>query len=453
MASISNAPVRHRTVGIDLAISAVQVAQIFDDGRAIGKPIRFRLTSTDLRRFVSAIKSGVSADTPITAVMEPTGMAWFPVANWLQRAGIKVIRVKGQRVKALRKYLSEHAKTDAADAHVLGAIPGFGGRGLDPVHVPGPEQHSLQRLTKQRHRYQELVCSARRRVLDLIRWACPALEPVLPDTVTQLTLAILGELFDPRKVVAMRRDVLARFLSRHASGNHPKSGPFIDSLVEKLKSAAEETIELHGDSVDFVALQFEVAQEVEHLRLWDRHVSAIEHEVEQIYQRVHPSNALRSIPGIGATLAPLLIGVLGYAKRFRNEDHIRGFCGMFPTRNSSGGLDKPGQRLTKSGSDRVKRALYIAADVARKIDPDLAAVYWRLMVNKGHHHKQAICAVATRLINRIYRVLKTGEPYVLRDREGNAITVQEGKRIVVERFTVPLEVRQSRRNQPMPEPA
>lgn len=453
MASISNAPVRHRTVGIDLAISAVQVAQILDDGRAIGKPIRFRLTSTDLRRFVSAIKSGVSAETPITAVMEPTGMAWFPVANWLQRAGVKVIRVKGQRVKALRKYLSEHAKTDAADAHVLGAIPGFGGRGLDPVHVPGPEQHALQRLTKQRHRYQELVCSSRRRVLDLIRWACPTLEPALPDTVRQLTLAILAELFDPRKIVAMRRDVLARFLSRHASGNHPKSGPFIDSLVEKLKSAAEETIELHGDSVDFVALQFEVAQEVEHLRLWDYHVRAIEREVERIYQRVHPSDALRSIPGIGATLAPLLIGVLGYAKRFRNEDHIRGFCGMFPTRNSSGGIEKPGQRLTKSGSDRVKRALYIAADVARKIDPDLAAVYWRLMVNKGHHHKQAICAVATRLVNRIYRVLKTGEPYVLRDQEGNAITVQQGKRIVAERFTVPLEVRQSRRNQPMPEPA
>ena len=64
----------------------------------------------------------------------------------------------------------------------------------------------------------------------------------------------------------------------------------------------------------------------------------------------------------------------------------------------------------KSGSDRVKCALYIAADVARKIDPDLASVYWRLMMKKGHHHKQALCAVATRLINRIYRVLKTGEP-------------------------------------------
>jgi transposase len=450
--SYSNSP-HHRTVGIDLAISAVQVAQIFDDGRPVGKPIRFRLTPTELGGFVEAVKGGISSDVPITAVMEPTGMAWFPVAAWLRRAGVTVIRVKGQRVKALRKYLSEHAKTDTADAHVLGAIPGFGGKGLDPVHVPAPDQHALQRLTKQRHRYQELVSSARRRVLDLIRWACPAIEPALPDTTTQLTLAILGELLDPRKVADLRRDALARFLARHASGNHPKSGPFIDTLVDKLKTAAEETLQLHGDTVDFTALQFEVGQEVEHLRLWERHISELEREVELIYQRVHPSNALRSIPGIGPTLAPLIIGVLGHARRFSNEGHIRGFCGMFPAKSSSGGVDKPGQRLTKSGSNRIKRALYIAADVARKIDPDLAAVYWRLMVHKGHHHKQALCAVATRLVNRIYRVLKTGQPYVLRDLQGLTITVQEGKRIVTTQFTVPLEVRRTRRNQPMPQPA
>jgi transposase len=86
--------------------------------------------------------------------MEPTRMAWVPVAAGLQRAGVKVIRVKGQPVKALRKYLSEHTKSDAADAHVLGAIPSFGGPGLDPA-ASLPDHHALQRLTKQRHRYQE----------------------------------------------------------------------------------------------------------------------------------------------------------------------------------------------------------------------------------------------------------------------------------------------------------
>ena len=63
-------------------------------------------------------------------------MAWFPVAHWLKQAGVNVFRVKGKRVQALRRYLSEHAKTDAADAYVLGAIPLFGGAPTDPVFIP-----------------------------------------------------------------------------------------------------------------------------------------------------------------------------------------------------------------------------------------------------------------------------------------------------------------------------
>ena len=97
-----------RTVGIDLAIRGEHVAQVFEDGRPLGKPIRFRLTAKSLQRFVDTITAGLPEGTPVRAVMEPTGMAWFPVAVWLSRAGVTVIRIKGQRVRALRRYLSEH---------------------------------------------------------------------------------------------------------------------------------------------------------------------------------------------------------------------------------------------------------------------------------------------------------------------------------------------------------
>jgi transposase len=438
---------QRRTVGIDLAIHGAQVAQIFDDGIPVGKPLRFRLTAADLQVFVGAVVRGVPPGVPIVAVMEPTGMAWFPVAAWLEEAGVRVIRVKGQRVKALRRYLSEHAKTDLADAHVLGALPSFGNRSLDPVHVPSADHHALQRLTKQRHRYQELICASRRRLLDLIRWACPDLEPVLPDTTTRLTLALLAEFFDPQRVLTTPRDTLVRFITEHASGNHPRRGPVVDQRVDSLQEAARRTIALHADRLDFHALQFEVRQEVELVRMLSRNMAELEQRSELLYQRVHPSNALRSIPGIGPALAPLLAGVIARTERFRNERQLRGFCGLFPTRNASGGIERPSQRITKSGSNRIKRALFLAADTARKIDPDLAAVYWRLMVKKGHHHKQAICAVATRLVNRIYKTMKTGQPYVLRAPDGREITVAEAKQIVCDHFSVPEEIRRTRRRQ------
>ena len=167
-----------RTIGIDLAIRGDDVARIFDDGRPHAKPIHFRLTSESLSSLVARLRERLPADSTITAVMEPTGMSWFPVARWLERAGIKAIRVKGQRVRALRRYLSEHTKTDAADAYVLGAIPWFGGVPVDPVYVPNADRHALQRLTRQRERLEDEVSAIKRRLIDLVRWACPAIEAV-----------------------------------------------------------------------------------------------------------------------------------------------------------------------------------------------------------------------------------------------------------------------------------
>jgi hypothetical protein len=69
------------------------------------------------------------------------------------------------------------------------------------------------------------------------------------------------------------------------------------------------------------------------------------------------------------------------------------------------------------------------------------------MTDRGHHHKQALCAVANRLVNRIFRVLRTGTPYVLRDVDGRGIDLAEGRRIVAERYTVPHALRAARRVQ------
>ena len=372
-------------------------------------------------------------------------MAWFPVAHWLKQAGIKVIRVKGQRVRALRRYLSEHTKTDAADAYVLGAIPVFGGVPADPVYVPDAERHALQRLTRQRERLEDELTAIKRRLIDLVRWACPAVEAVLPGFRTNLALAVLHDLLDPACVTKARRTTLLRFVAQHASGNHPHGGPFAEALVDGLKAAAAETQRLHGTAIDFARLQLEAALEIDRLRLIEAQLSRLGREVEVLYGKLHPSNALRTIPGIGAALGPLVLGVLHDVRRCAGLHQLRGFCGMFPRTNSSGGTEQPGQAITQSGNNRIKRALYLAAGAARRIDPELAAVYWRLMVRKGHHHKQALCAVATRLVNRIGKVLRTGEDYELRDTDGTPVSVAQGKTIVAERFSIPTELRNSRR--------
>ena len=436
----------HRTIGIDLAIRGDHVAQIFDNGRPAGRPICFRHDQPSLDSFMARIRDGLADGDHVQAIMEPTGMSWFPVAHRLVDAGVKVARVKGKRVKALRRYLSEHVKTDLADAHVLASIPSFGGPHLDTLHIPTARSHALQRLTKQRGRFKDDISAAKRHLLDLVRWASPGLERVLPDLGTRLSLSLLHRWLDPEAILRARRPTLRKFIAKHASGNHPHSGPFVEKLIDGLQQAGRQAQTLHGKHVDFAELQVEVALEIDIVLSKMATVASLEHRITALYDELDPRSLLKGIPGVGRHLAPVILGVLHSAQRFQSERHVRGFCGLFPKRADSGGAERPGQHITQGGNDRLKRALMLAADTARRVDPDLAEIYWRLMTAKGHHHKQALCAVANRLANRIFSVLRRGTPYVLRDRDGNEMTIAEAKQLIGTQYSVPETIRASRRS-------
>jgi len=62
----------------------------------------------------------------------------------------------------------------------------------------------------------------------------------------------------------------------------------------------------------------------------------------------------------------------------------------------------------------------------------------------GKHHLQAVCACATHLLDRVYVVLRENRPYELRDVDGTPVDKHEARRICLEQYRVPDEVR--RRN-------
>lgn len=80
---------------------------------------------------------------------------------------------------------------------------------------------------------------------------------------------------------------------------------------------------------------------------------------------------------------------------------------------------------------------YLAADTARKHDPQLAALYRRLMEERGRHHNQATCAVASHLADRIYAVLRENRPYQPRDLDGAPVDNAHAKRIAASLAVTP----------------
>ena len=115
---------------------------------------------------------------------------------------------------------------------------------------------------------------------------------------------------------------------------------------------------------------------------------------------------------------------------------------MVPYSKQSSNSQIEGLKITQAGPRLIRKYAYLDAEVARLHDPQLAALYYDQMVNKGKHHNQAICACATHLLDRILVILQEDRPYELRDVDGTPVSKEQAKAIIAERYTVPDEVRQ-----------
>ncbi|MCD4778986.1 MAG: hypothetical protein K8S27_00340 [Candidatus Omnitrophica bacterium] len=109
--------------------------------------------------------------------------------------------------------------------------------------------------------------------------------------------------------------------------------------------------------------------------------------------------------------------------------------------------DRKGLKITKNGQNIFKEHIYLAANVARQWDVEFAHKY-NILINKGKHHNQAICALGNMLISRIYSIMRRREQalasgnlllaqtirYRLRDLQGNEITKAEARKIILRNY-------------------
>ncbi|KGN30849.1 hypothetical protein N802_05495 [Knoellia sinensis KCTC 19936] len=133
-------------------------------------------------------------------------------------------------------------------------------------------------------------------------------------------------------------------------------------------------------------------------------------------------------------ISAVIAGRIGDPHRFTSLAAIRAYTGLVP-KISQSGVGKVESSITKAGDPLLREMLCTAADQARKVDPQIAAKYQRLMVG-DRHHDSAICHLATQLVTRIATCMRDHQPYALRDVDGTPITEAEGRAIVKARYQI-----------------
>lgn len=431
------------TLGIDVACRAAHQATLAADGKTVWRGRKFWTRPTDLERLWEDLDLDDSAE--LTVVVEPTRNAWIVVAEWFRRRGATVVMVPTTQSADLRRYYSKHTKSDRIDSELLARLPMLHPEGLRPYSGQGPAD-PLRRLTKQRSTMVKRRTAVYARLDALTELLGPAWYEAINARYGVAALEFLARYADPHAVLRLGQARLARFLIARSRG------AWREDRAAELVAAAGETLALWtledgSDGMDFAELSADIAHEAEQALFLTGQIKEIDERIANLYADADPDGIVASAPGAGPTISAVIAGRIGDPHRFTSLAAIRAYSGLVP-KVSQSGVSKVESNITKAGDPLLREMLFTAADQARKVDPQLAAKYQRLMAG-DRHHSSAICHLATIYLTRIATCMRNGQPYALRDVDGTPITEAEGRAIVKERYQLDPRRRDNARHKRM----
>jgi transposase len=431
-----------RIIGIDLGVTAKHRAIIADErGRFVSGVIKFETSLSELERVMRLARAGMDPGAPLVVVMEATNIAWYAVAVYYHRLGAVVYVINPRMSADLARFYHRHARSDRLAAKVLARMPIINPDRLYPWTPASADHLALQRGCKELDRLVEQITAIKNRLqsTDVLAW--PGLNKrVFSDPLSPAARWFRQHGYAPQRGIELGVGGLQQ--AWRAASAYTEDETWIEPLV-KLANELLHIYGAEGDYLDYPALSAEVSREQHRLA----ELEADEHFVRlkvtrPRYRQLHPSRNLETIKGVGQDGAAVHVGFTADPSRFLHNRSYRGWSGMVPCSAQSGQAESKGLHISQAGPDLVKKFAYIDADTARQYDPQLAALYYDQMVNKGKHHSQAVCACATHLMDRILIILKDDRPYELRDVDGTPVTPEQARTIIAERYTVPQAVRE-----------
>ena len=384
-------------VGIDIAKHTHQASVMNPDGSLIGKSIKISNTSSGFEAFIAKLHNIDPDLSHFEFGMESTGHYWLNLYTHLSDLGCTVHVINPVQSDALRGLYIRQTKNDIKDSAIIADVIRIG-RYCETT-VSDDKMLALRDLTRQRFYLVDMISDLKRKSLTLIDRIFPEYPKLFSDTFGSTSLELLANCNTPEDIIAIDTDKLVEMLSTASKGR------FKREKAEKIKAAAQNSFGalLCTDSTSFMLKQF-----VEQIKFLENQLDELN---EMISERLAEFNSpITSITGIGDVLGASILSEIGDISRFESADKLAAFAGIDPTVSQSGNFLGTKNKMSKRGSPYLRRAIWLAATAAILHDPAIKAFYDRKKA-QGKHHYVCVGYICRKLVNIIFSVLKSGQPY------------------------------------------
>jgi transposase len=382
-------------VGIDIGKRNHEAVFLDDVGEQQGKALRFANTRSGAHELLGRLQECSPAGV---CALEATGHYWLALYTFLRDAGIEVIVLNPLQSDAYRHSFLRKTKSDRRDAWIIADLVRIG-RGRATL-VPDQTIFQLRELTRFRFSLIDQIADLKRKVLSLLDRVVPEYETLFTDVFRKSSRALLAQAATAEEIAAFDVAELTRLLDQSSRGR------FGEAKAREIQALAAQSL---GISFLTDAVRVEVRCLLAHVSFLEGQVVELDGHIAALLAQVSGGAYLATIKGIGPTSAATILAEIGDIRRFDDPKKLVAFAGLDPSTHQSGQFQARHMTLSKRGSPFLRRAIWLAAHAARQWNPDLQEVYDRKL-KQGKGHQQAMAAVAHRLLNRVYVVLKEQRP-------------------------------------------
>lgn len=154
----------------------------------------------------------------------------------------------------------------------------------------------------------------------------------------------------------------------------------------------------------------ELGLELAELERLNADLAAVDAKLEAIAAQDARVRLLRTIPGVGRCTAEVVVAHLDDARRFETAGQVSAYAGLVPRQFQSGETDRRG-RITRRGPGLLRKVLVEAAWLMQRYNPWAARLFARVSRGVKVRRKQALVAVARKVLVRCWAMLRSGKPW------------------------------------------
>jgi transposase len=345
---------------------------------------------------------------PVTCGFEATGNYHRPIAWRLIQAGFEVRLISSLALARTREALhNSWDKNDPKDAQVILHMLRIGAS--QHYHDPlAAGINDVQELSKT----HEAVSQAKTEVLHrLLTHYLPLYFPEIDrfrrSNRSDWFFAFLDRFPTPASVMALSKEAFIG-AAWDVVGRKVAKERVLADIYETAKSSIGLPVPPDAPAVRMFRLVIAQARSLLRQR------EEIEHMADALLNGSEDYRRLRQIPGVGPITALTILAEAGDLRRFGHHRQFLKFCGLDLSTRQSGAF-RGQTRLSKFGNARLRRALWMAGQVAiRQRENSFRDKFERTIARDRHNadlRRKALSAITAKMARVVHAIIKSGADY------------------------------------------